>query len=105
MASREYTSDGDRTRPIFKKKNYKIRAEKEGLEYALVLGGNSLHGFLEHFARRYFGRCGLSNLLDRGAPRFAKKLGGNGSTESGILSRTFGWSPQKLYLNTQHPYP
>ena len=109
MALREFTSDGDRTRPLYKKKNYKMRMEKEGLEPALVLGGSSLHGFVSRFARRCFSRCGLGNDLDKGGgwghPRFAKNSGGNGLAKLGIPSRTSRWYPQMLCLNTQHPYP
>ena len=74
MASREYTSDRSQTRTLFKKKNYKMRTEKEGLEFTLVLSNNSLHGFLGCFARRYFGHCGLDNHLDRGPPGVRKEL-------------------------------
>ena len=34
---------------------------------------------------------------------FIKNSGKSGSEESSIPSGTFGWSPQKLYLNAHHP--
>ena len=75
MTSIEYTSDSARTRPFFKKKNYKMRMEKKGIESAQVLDGSSLHGFLGRLARRCFGRYGLSSYLDKGAPGVHKELG------------------------------
>ena len=100
MAFKEYTIGGGRTRPL-----YKMRIEKEELESALVLGGTSLHGFLGRFARRCFGRYGLSGPLDRGHPKFIKNSRGSRSAKSGIPFGTSGSYPQMLCLNTQHPYP
>ena len=39
----------------------------------------------------------------RGHLGFTKNLRGNRSEELCIPSRTFGWSPQMLCLNTQNP--
>ena len=53
IASREYTNDGSQTRPLCEKiLYYKIRKEKDGLEFALVLDDSNLHGFLGRFSRR-----------------------------------------------------
>ena len=78
---------------LFTKNYYKIRIEKEGLKFALVLDGSNLYGFLGRFARRWFGRCILGSRLDRGQSRFTKNSGGSGLVESGIPYGTSGWSP------------
>ena len=70
IASIEYTNDGDWTRPLYKKKNYKIRTEKAGLESALVLSGNNLHGFLGRFSRQPLGSEG-----SRGSQRTQEAAG------------------------------